>query len=69
VTVVERIDHPVDALLEGLRTSARVALEAGDWAMVAALGALIDKRVQALASAVAPPVTNIADARRRRDRE
>jgi hypothetical protein len=37
--------------------------------MVAALGALIDKRALALAAATPPAVTNIADARRRRDRD
>jgi len=60
-------DGSTDPQLESLRSSARVALEADDWGMVAALGLLIDKRVQALTATAHPPVTNIADARKRRD--
>jgi integrase len=58
---------PLDAQLASLRASARVALEEDDFAMVAALGALIDKRVQALAAATPPNVTSIDAARKRRD--
>lgn len=60
---------PLDPYLESLRSAGRAAFEGSDWASVAALGALIDKRVQALAAAALPPVTNIADARKRRDGE
>ncbi len=65
--VRQKSEGSTDPLLASLEAAARVAVGEHDWAQVAALGQLIDKRVQALAAAAPPNVSDIADARKRRD--
>jgi integrase len=65
--VRQKSEGSPDPLLASLESAAADAVRAHDWTTVAAIGQLIDKRVQALAAAAPPKVTSLADARKRRD--
>jgi integrase len=58
--VRQEID-PAERVLEALKTTSHAAVEAGDWALVAELGVLIDKR-RGVSSAPPPVAAPVAEA-------
>jgi integrase len=61
------LEVPADPYLETLRAARRQAEDDSNFAHAAALGQLIEQHLHARAAAAPPKVTDIADARKRRD--